>query len=133
MKPNARATMSRKTTRTMDGPKLTPRKKMKSSPEARRIIRAYIKLYGNEREAARRLHMTHGQLNKLKRGTLKDTTAIKIAIDRADSRAARAWLRIGEDVPHWIDSPATLRAAKRAIEQAVKMINDILKQHEVKS
>jgi hypothetical protein len=109
--------------------KLTPRQKMRSSPEARRIIRAYIKRYGTEREAARHLHMTHGQLNKLKRGTLHDTRAIKTAIDRANSRAQRAWLRIDEDVPHWIDSPATLRAARRAIEQSLVMIDAILKQH----
>lgn len=122
--------MSTKTTRTMDRSKLKTRPKMKSSPEARRIIRAYLKRYSNEREAAKRLHMTQGQLNKLKRGTLRDTNAIKIAIDRANSRAKRAWLRIDEDAPRWIDSPATLRAARRAIDQAVKMIDDILRQHE---
>lgn len=101
---------------------------MKSSPQARRLIRAYIKFYGNERAAAKHLHMTQGQLNGLKSGRLKDTNAIKCALKRADSRAARAWLRIDRDEPRtMINDQATLKAIKRIAEQQVAMLNVLIK------
>ena len=101
---------------------------MKSSPEARRLIKAYIKRYGNEREAAKHLHMTHGQLNGLKSGRLKDTTAIKIALRRADSRARRAWLMIDRDEPRtMINDQATLKAIKRNHDQNTVMLDVLIK------
>lgn len=101
--------------------------KMRSSPEARRLIRAYIKHYGTQREAARRLNMTQGQLNGLLIGRLKDTTAIKVALARADARAKKAWLKVNDNHCTVIDAPATLRAALRALEQAQTMIAMLLK------
>lgn len=100
---------------------------LRSSPEARRLIRAYIKYYGSERKAAQALHMTQAQLNGLKSGRLKDTTAIKIALDRADARSKRAWLKVDHETNHVIDAPATLRAAARALEQAQTMIDILIK------
>lgn len=100
---------------------------MRSSPEARRLIKAYIKRYGCEREAAKHLHMTQGQLSGIKHGRLHDTEAMKIAIRRADSRARRAWLMVDRDDPrHMIDDHETLRAAARALGQAQTMIETMI-------
>lgn len=106
--------------------KITRNRKMRSTPQARRLIRAYIKCYGTERKAAAALHMTQGQLSGIKSGRLKDTPAMQIALDRADARARRAWLKVDHE-PQIIDAPATLRAASRALEQAQTMIKMILK------
>lgn len=100
---------------------------LRSSAEARRLIRAYIKDYGSEHKAAKALHMTQAQLNGLKSGRLKDTPAIKVALDRADARAKRAWLKVDHEANHVIDAPATLRAAARALAQAQVMIDILIK------
>lgn|SRR5512139_2068950 len=119
----------------MAKPKITRNRKttkLKSSPEARRLIRAYIKYYGSERRAAAALHMTQAQLNGIKSGRLKDTPAMRIALDRADARAKRAWLKEDNDQCTVIDAPATLRAALRALRQAETMIDLLLKTSEQK-
>jgi DNA-binding transcriptional regulator YdaS (Cro superfamily) len=114
-------------------PKLTPPSKsakngkMRSSPEARRLIRAYVKHYGSQHQAAKKLGMTQAQLNGLLTGRLRDTPAMRVAIDRADARAKRAWLKVNGDNCHVIDAPATLRAAARALQQAQVMIDMLLK------
>ena len=101
---------------------------MRSSREARRLIRAYLRRYGTEREAARALHMTQAALHGMKSGRLRDTLAMRVALDRARRRADRAWLRIDQDdEPLRINAVATLRAAQRALGQAEKMITEILK------
>lgn len=99
--------------------------KMRSSPEARRLIRAYIKCYKTQHQAAKALHMTQAQLHGLLSGRLKDTPAIKIALDRADARAKRAWLKVDHDHCTVIDAPATLHAALRALQQANVMIETL--------
>lgn len=102
---------------------------MLSSPKARHLIDRYCKRYGTEREAAKRLHMTQGALNKMRRGLLRDTPAMKIAIDRAERRAKRAYYRIDEEPPQrWIDEIETLRAAHRSVQMAEHMIAAILEQ-----
>lgn len=103
---------------------------MRSTPEARRLIRAYVKHYGSEHKAAKALHMTQAQLNGIKTGRLKDTPAMKIAIDRADARARRAWSRIDGEHCSALDAPATLRAAQRALDQANVMITMLMKASE---
>jgi hypothetical protein len=103
---------------------------MKSSTEARRLIRARIKQYGSERAAAKALHMTQAQLNGMKSGRLKDNIAMKIALDRADARAKRAWLGKEHEPCTIIDAPATLRAASRALQQAQAMIEALRKASE---
>lgn len=114
--------MSRKTP-------LARNRKMRSSPESRRLIRAYIKFYGSEREAAKHLSMTQGQLNGIKSGRLRDTAAMKIALDRADARARRAWAKLDRtENGMTINAPATLRAIKRNLVQTLIMIDVILSQ-----
>lgn len=107
---------------------------MLSSAKARHLIEKYVKRYGTEHEAAKRLHMTQAALNKMRRGLLRDTPAMKIALERAERRAHRAYYRIDEEPPQrWIDEVQTLRAAHRAVKMADKMIDAILDQkHEGK-
>lgn len=115
--------------------KITPpvkKSKMRSSPEARRLIRAYIKHYKTQRQAANALHMTQAQLCGLLNGRLKDTSAIKVALDRADARARKAWLKVDHDHCTVIDAPATLHAALRALQQANAMIETLVRVSEVK-
>ncbi len=102
---------------------------MKSSPQARRLIDKYVRRYGTEHAAAEHLHMTQAALNKMRRGVLRDTPAMKIALGRAERRARRAYYRIDEEPPQrWIDEVPTLRAAQRSIEMSLKMIDAILDQ-----
>jgi len=117
-------------------PKLTPpvknakNGKMRSSNKARLLIKARVKQYGSQHRAAKALHMTQAQLNGMLTGRLKDTPAMKIAIDRADTRARRAAKRAWfgkDDQCSVIDAPATLRAASRALAQAQSMIEMIVK------
>lgn len=120
----------------MDRSKLTPpvknakNGKMRSSPEARRLIRAYVKEYGSQHRAAKAMHMTQAQLNGMLTGRLRDTAAMKIAIDRADNRAKRAWLKVDHQQCTVIDAPATLRAASRALAQAQQMIAQLIRMSE---
>lgn len=73
--------------------------------------------------------MTQAALNKMRRGLLRDTPAMKIALDRAERRARRAYYRIDEEPPQrWIDEVATLKAAHRSVKMADKMIGAILNQ-----
>jgi len=120
------------TTGFMDNLQRTPKRrssKMRSSREARRLIRAYVRRYGTEREAARALHMTQAALNGMKSGRLGDTLQMQVALARAEHRARRAWLRIDQDdTPMTINAVATLRAAQRALGQAQNMIDAILKE-----
>ena len=104
--------------------------KMRSSPQARRLIRAYVKKYGSQHKAAKRLGMTQAQLNGMLSGRLRDNAAMQIALARADERARRAWLKIDNESCHAIDAPATLRAALRALEQAQAMISQLSKESE---
>lgn len=133
MKPTLRDAIGEKTGQTMARSKITPPRKgskngkMRSSPEARKLIKAYIKHYGCERKAAERLHMTHGQLNGIKTGRLKDTEAMKIALKRADSRARRAWAMVDkEDTRHMIDDKETLKATRRVLKQALYMVDVLI-------
>jgi hypothetical protein len=113
--------------------KLTRNQKMKSSDKARRLIARYVKRYGTEHAAAEHLHMTQAALNKMRRGLLRDTPAMKIALARAQRRAERAYWRIDEEAPQrWIDEVETLRAARRTLEQTLRMIDAILKQRDRK-
>lgn len=114
----------------MDRSKITRNRKTaqkRSSEKARRLIRSYVKHYGSQHRAAKALHMTQAQLNGMLSGRLKDTDAMKVALDRADARARRAWLKVNGDACTVIDAPATLRAASRALQQAQAMIETLVK------
>ncbi len=103
----------------------------RSSVAARRLIKAYLRHYGNERAAAAALGMSRGQLNGIKSGRLRDTAAMKVALDRADARARRAWAKLDhEKCETTINAPATLRAIERALGQAQVMIDALINQVE---
>lgn len=94
------------------------------------MIEKYVRRYGTERIAAEHMHMTHGALNKMRRGLLHDTPAMKVILDRAQRRADRAYWRIDEEPPsRWIDEVETLKAARRPLTQSLSMIDAILEQH----
>lgn len=116
----------------MAHPKITRNRKTtpkRSTPQARKLIKAYLAFYGNERAAADALGMSRGQLNGIKSGRLRDTAAMKIALDRADARARRAWLKLDHyESEMSINAPATLRAIKRNLVQALVMIDTVLNQ-----
>jgi hypothetical protein len=67
--------------------------RLKSSPEARRLIEAALRrAKGSERKAAHALGLPNqAQLNKMQRGLIRDTPAMKAALIRAGQRAKRAW------------------------------------------
>lgn len=95
------------------------------------MIEKYVKRYGTERIAAEKMHMTHGALNKMRRGLLRDTPAMKVILDRAQRRADRAYWRIDEEPPsRWIDEIETLKASRRTTAQTLSMLDAILKQHQ---
>lgn len=71
---------------------------MKSSREARRLIRAVVKQAGSQRKGARVLRLpTQAQLVRMLHGQIRDTPAMKAALERANRRAQRAWAMIKLD------------------------------------
>ena len=94
--------MSKKTHR---NPSLqNKRQSLKSSLEARRLIRASIRRYGSEHKAARALGLPNqAQLHKILHGQMRDTPSMRLAIARADKRAARAWSLEREEQTNFID------------------------------
>src|SRR5258707_12707571 len=93
-----------------------PRRTLKSSLVARRLIRATLKRCknGSQHEAARRLRLPNqAQLRKMLRGEIRDTPAMKAALARADMRAARAWAF--EKVEEWatVDPALVLQSVER--------------------
>lgn len=66
-------------------------RRKKSSRDARRFIDAAIRRCGNERKAAECLGLpNHGQLHKMRAGTLCDTPAMRAYIATRKARAQRA-------------------------------------------
>lgn len=65
----------------------------KSSPAARRLIRAALRATnGNQRAAARLLRLPNqAQLRKMLAGDIRDTPAMLAALARAEARARAAW------------------------------------------
>ncbi len=81
-------------------PEETPktRKRPKSSLAARKLIRAALKRHGTLRAAAKALRLpTHGQLQKMLSGEIRDTPAMKAALARARARARRAFYLVREE------------------------------------
>jgi hypothetical protein len=71
---------------------------MKSSREARRLIRAAVKQVHSQRGAARLLRLTtQAQLVKMLHGQIRDTPAMKAALARANLRAKKAWAFVNTD------------------------------------
>lgn len=114
-----------------------PRRK-KSSRDARRFIDAAIRRCGNERKAAEQLGLpNHGQLHKMRAGTLCDTPAMRAYIATRKARAQRAAKRAYnksyynlKDTEQIITSDiysATLRDLRRDAEELISRIDMILK------
>lgn len=78
-----------------------PRKTLKSSLVARRLIRAAIKQCGGQRGAAKALHLPNqAQLRKMLRGEIKDTKQMLAEIARRERLAHRTyWSFNGELTP----------------------------------
>lgn len=111
-------------------------KTIKSSPEARKLIRAVLATtksreypHGNQHQAAKILGLpNHAQLQRMLHGELRDTPAMKIALAQADRRAERAWKKIKPEYPTCtIDAAMTLKALRRELDAAIVMIDTILK------
>ena len=98
----------------------------KSSIAARRLIKAAIQKHGSERAAAYALRLeSQAALNKLKRGLIKDTPAMRAAIARAEKRAERAYYLEPGD-PSEIDRACLLEAIDR-IEKDLQTARECLK------
>lgn len=100
---------------------------LKSSPEARKLIKATLKkCKGNQHEAARRLRLANqSQLRKMLNGTLRDTPAMRAALKRADARARRAWLMEHRMEPAALDREIALRVT-HAIKRDLQLLEEML-------
>lgn len=105
---------------------------MKSSPEARELIRA-VKGGGRTgrrkrslRDVARLLRIpNHGQVQKILNGEIRDTPAMKAALRRAEQRAKRAWLNVKAAPQEAIDE-AAVRALVDEMERTLKFARSLL-------
>ncbi|MCS6909091.1 MAG: hypothetical protein NZM11_00755 [Anaerolineales bacterium] len=104
-------------------------KKPKSSPEARKLIRAVLKQCGgNQREAARRLRLPNqAQLRKMLNGTIRDTPAMHAALMRARKRAERAWAMERPAPPKPVVCVEQVREALRRIRYKIDALDYLLK------
>lgn len=100
---------------------------LKSSTEARRLIRAALRVKRNGqassyRDAARLLRLpNHGQLVKMLRGEIRDTPAMQAALARAEQRATRAYYCVRADR----DSTIDVEVLRQQVEQLQKQIDVI--------
>lgn len=77
----------------------------KSTPAARRLIRAALRRHGTQARAARALGLpSQAQLSRMLAGTLGDTPAMKAALVRADARGKRAWALVKETPAAGVDA-----------------------------
>jgi len=101
-------------------------KNPKSTPQARRLIRAALRKYKTTRAAAHALGLaTHMQLVKMYRGEIGDTAAMKAALVRSEERARRARnflpLEQSEGVP-----PSIVLALWRELKALTKRFESIM-------
>jgi hypothetical protein len=86
----------------------------KSSPEARRLIRAALRRHKTQARAARALGLpSQAQLSRMLSGDLADTPEMKAALKRADARAARAWGFVVDDYSRPVDLVPVLDMVQR--------------------
>lgn len=105
-----------------------PRRPLKSSLAARRLIRATLKRCprGSQHEAARRLRLPNqAQLRKMLHGEIRDTPAMKAALARADARAARAWAFEKADERQAVDALLVLESVVR-LERELAMLKALV-------
>lgn len=91
-----------------------PRRPLKSSLAARRLIRAALRKHKTHRAAAHALRLpSHGQLAKMLHGEIRDTPAMQAALARADARAAKAWGFVKDDESPAVDGALVLASVER--------------------
>ena len=111
--------MPRRTVRPKEAKK--PKLK-KSSPEARRLIRAALRKHKSTRQATRVLKLSnHMQLVRMLKGEIRDTPQMKAAIVRADARGKRAWSLTRLDEAECID-PAQIKPIIGELERLLKQL-----------
>jgi hypothetical protein len=103
-----------------------PRRALKSSLAARRLIRAAVKRHHSQHKAARALGLpSQAQLSKMLRGDIRDTPAMKAALRRAGARAQRAWgLEKGEPAP-CVDVALVLESVER-LERELAVLKSLI-------
>ncbi len=102
----------------------------KSSKRARSLIRSALqRCRGNQSAAARLLGLPNqAQLRKMLRGEIGDTPAMRAALERADTRAKRAWGMVkGEHQPE-VDR-SSIAQLMQEIETRVEAIRHLLTGH----
>lgn len=101
-------------------------KRPKSTPAARRLIRAALKRHNTIRAAAYALRLgNHMQLVRMLRGQIRDTLEMKAALARADERARRAWEAAPARTDCTID-PAAIRAAVAELKTTCAYLESLL-------
>jgi len=99
----------------------------RSSPAARRLIESAVSRYGSEVKAARALGLPNqAQLNKMRRGLIKDTPAMRAALLKAKARAKRAWAMVPEVHEATLDVE-TIQAQITMLGNDVEVLNHLIK------
>lgn len=97
----------------------------KSSPEARRLIRAALRRGKTLREAARLLGLpNHAQMAAMLSGRLRDTPAMRAELMRAKQRADRAWRLVKVDATEAIDRAAVCAIVAR-LERDLALLREM--------
>lgn len=94
----------------------------KSSPEARRLIRAALRRHKTYRGVSRALGLAnHMQAVRMLKGVIRDTPEMKAAIVRANARAKRAWSFAKLDPANCVD-PAHLKNVINDLSRLVETL-----------
>lgn len=94
----------------------------KSSPEARRLLRASLRRHKTYRGVAKALGLSnHMQAVRMLKGEIRDTPEMKAAIVRANTRAKRAW-SFEKLVPANCVDPAHLRNVINDLSRLVETL-----------
>lgn len=102
-------------------------RKMKSSLEARRLARAAIKKTGSLRAAAKLLKIeSHGSLDKMLKGKIKDTPAMQAVLDRRQRAAQKKFYFINEEDAVTLDCDQ-LRQIVQQLDALSQVFNSLLK------
>lgn len=100
----------------------------KSSRTARQLINAAIRKFGSEVKAAQALGIPNStQLNKMRKGTLHDTPAMKAAILQARARAKRSFLFIPRRRETKPIDPVAIDAALQNLDEALTVLANLLR------
>ena len=100
----------------------------KSSVAARRLIKAALKRHkDNQRASARALRLpNHAQMMRMLRGEIGDTPAMRAAIERAETRAKRAYYLVHESDAPTVDVELLCQAVER-VERELNTLKELLR------